>query len=137
MVLSTSCQPIGEHFGLARTDSQWHYLRVPISTPRWPLETVKALVAAGAFDLTRSARTAAFDTDEEAIEAFIEIIASLGAAAFAHQQSQNDEIFDVYGVRWEGLSFYLKFTVRGDEVVICISLHKPAFPLQTRGGIIK
>lgn len=108
-----------------------------MNTPCWPLATVKELVAAGAFELTRSARTAAFDTDEEAIAAFIEIIASLGLSAFAHQQAQNDEIFDVYGVRWEGLSFYLKFTVRGDELVICISLHPPVRPLQTRGGVIK
>ncbi len=108
-----------------------------MNTPCWPLATVKALVAAGAFDLTRSAKRAAFDTDEEAIAAFVEIIASLSLGAFAHQKSQNEEIFDVYGVSWGSRSFYLKYTVRGDHLVICISMHVPVSPLETRGGVIK
>lgn len=110
---------------------------MPTPSPCWPLLTVKMLVGAGSFFLVGSARRAAFETDEEAVAAFRSIIAGLGPGAFAHQQEQNGEIFDVYGVVWAARPFYLKFTVRGDELVICISLHQPIRPLQTKGGIIK
>lgn len=87
--------------------------------------------------LARSAQVAGFDTAEEANAALMEIIADLKPAAFAHQQIQNMETFDVYGVRWGDRSWYLKFTVREEEVVFCMSLHPPIRPLKTVGGIIK
>jgi hypothetical protein len=107
------------------------------SSPCWSLLTVKALVAKGAFILAGSARRAAFDTDQEAVAGFQAIIAGLDVGAFAHQQVQGEEVFDVYGVVFRGRAFYLKFTVQDGEVVICISMHPPIRPLPTRRGIVR
>jgi hypothetical protein len=107
------------------------------SSPCWSLLTVKALVAKGSFILSGSARRAAFDTDQEAVAGFQTIIAGLDLGAFAHQQMQSGEVFDVYGVVFRGRAFYLKFTVHDGEVVICISMHPPIRPLATRRGIIR
>lgn len=109
------------------------------NSPRWPLPTVKALVASGSFNLSRSVVDEFNGSRVEASDAFTVIIASLTLRSFAHQLPQR-EVFDVYGIVWDGTSRYLKFTVIEDSdggQVLCISLHPPTSPLRTRGGIIK
>jgi hypothetical protein len=109
------------------------------NSPRWPLPTVKALVASGSFSLSRSVVDEFDGSRVEASDAFTVIIENLTIRSFAYQLPQR-EVFDVYGIMWAGTGRYLKFTVieaSEGEQVLCISLHPPTSPLRTRGGIIK
>ncbi len=108
------------------------------NSPRWPLSTIKALVADGSFRLSNSAVDREFGSRYEATAALVEIVAGLGLRSFSHQVQQ-DEVFDVYGVIWDGRPWYVKWAVvqKPTKLVLCISLHRPDRPLQTKGGIIK
>jgi hypothetical protein len=112
----------------------WHIEGVT-NSPRWPLPTVKALVAQDAFTLSGSVH-AQFPTDADARQALSEIVAALTLRSFSQQLVQA-ETFDVYGVKWGGRSWYLKYTVTAEPGVLCISLHKPKFPIRTKGGVIE
>jgi hypothetical protein len=106
--------------------------------PRWPLATVKRLVADGRVALTHSA-CEFFASRTEALMRACAAIQSLRLTDFAHSSHLAVHDADIYGVTADDHGWYLKLTVVEElgKIVLVISFHPLDQPLRTRGGMVE
>jgi hypothetical protein len=105
--------------------------------PHWPLERIKALVAADSIHIHGKVNEN-FSSPKEARTRTKEVCMSLTVAQFAETVALTWDTADVYGVRFREGGWYLKLTI--DEEIpeaVCISFHPLKFSLRTNSGEVK
>lgn len=110
------------------------------------LDEVKALIAGEAFVLTRTKALLPVmkhcGSPQEARKYVATSVAALEALNFCETlQMRFDQKFDVYGLRQDEKTWYIKFAVdldnTGEDQVLIVSFHEANREIRTRGGVLK